>query len=175
MTIHQEEMVTFSVRQLALMFGKSEQTVRRWKDEGKLQDGLSNDKKKEHSGALVFSLSAVQDFIQHNPRVMNHAKPEFIQEFLGPDGMKLLRHRKSFFRFTTDAPAVYSADGTTGQGKSRYVLNLISSREEQLTGRLGELSKELEHVQEEKTLCKESDYLLAVSYTHLTLPTMAVV
>lgn len=84
--------MTFSVRQLALMFGRSEQTVRRWKDQGQIRAGLPGVEDSALSGgALVFTLEAVQDFLRQNPRVMNTAKREFITEFMGEDGVAILR------------------------------------------------------------------------------------
>lgn len=71
---HREDHMTFSVRRLAQMFGRSEQTVRRWKDQGKLAAGLEGEESSP-GGALVFTLEAVRDFVRRNPSVMDRAEP----------------------------------------------------------------------------------------------------
>lgn len=65
--------MTFSVKQLAQMLGRSEQTVRRWKDQGKLTacDG-------EEGGGLAFTESAVRELLNRNPRLLDKATPELV-------------------------------------------------------------------------------------------------
>ena len=65
--------MTFSVKQLSQMLGRSEQTVRRWKDQGKLAacDG-------EEGGGLAFTESAVRELLNRNPRLLDKATPELV-------------------------------------------------------------------------------------------------
>lgn len=72
----------FTVKQLSELFGKSEDTIRRWKNEG---IGKGEDNVKLHaveqaepdgrrgSRHLCFSRSAVRDFVQANPFLMDDA------------------------------------------------------------------------------------------------------
>lgn len=75
---------TLSVRQLANLVGRSEQTVRRWHDQGKLVAGLPADaedaarQEAESPGGLVFTIDAVREFVQKNPRILDRAKPELV-------------------------------------------------------------------------------------------------
>jgi len=78
---------TLSVRQLANLIGRSEQTVRRWNDQGKLIAGLpagmEGSQPRESGGGLVFTVDAVREFVQKNPRLLDKAKPELIELLSG--------------------------------------------------------------------------------------------
>ena len=65
--MEQQNELTFSVRQLAVLFGRTEQTIRRWKDQGKLQAASDTD------GTLVFTLDAVRELVRKNPRLLDKA------------------------------------------------------------------------------------------------------
>lgn len=65
--------MTFSVKQLAQMLGRSEQTVRRWKDQGKLVASEGGE-----GGGLAFTESAVRDLLNKNPRLLDRATPELV-------------------------------------------------------------------------------------------------
>lgn len=65
--------MTFSVKQLAQMLRRSEQTVRRWKDQGKLIACEGGE-----GGGLAFTESAVRDLLQMNPRLLDKATPQLV-------------------------------------------------------------------------------------------------
>lgn len=177
-----EELVTFSVRQLALMFGKSEQSVRRWKDEGKLKAGLPGEEESEAPGGpLVFTLEAVQDFVRRNPRVMNHAKREFITEHLGEDGEAILRQvapRRAAAAVAGTAATVAGAlfgsvgmlaggaaalaSGAAIVGKRNYVEQLLQSRKGELKRLLDQFEEERGQILREKDRHSGSEYLTAL-------------
>ena len=82
----EENVKTLSVRQLATLFDRSEQTVRRWKDKGingvRLQSGVDqwqNDSTAEdeaRGGSLVFTVESVRAFVERNPGLLDKAAPE---------------------------------------------------------------------------------------------------
>lgn len=177
-----EELITFSVRQLALMFGKSEQSVRRWKDEGKLKAGLPGDEDGDSSGGpLVFTLESVQDFVRRNPRVMNHAKREFITEYLGEEGEAVLRQvapRRTAAAVAGTAATVAGTlfgsvgllaggvaaltSGVIGAGKDDYMRQLLTSRKGELEQLLDQFEKEQTQILREKEAHSDSEYLTAL-------------
>lgn len=69
---------TLSVRQLARLIGRSEQTVRRWNEQGKLKADDTDD-----GVGLVFTVDAVREFVRKNPRLLDKAKPELIEMLNG--------------------------------------------------------------------------------------------
>lgn len=82
-------LTSFTVKQLSELFGKSEDTIRRWKNEGvgKGEDNIKlraveNEDEFGHrtSRHLVFTRSAVRDFVQANPFLMDDA-PQ-LREFM---------------------------------------------------------------------------------------------
>lgn len=177
-----EEQITFSVRQLALMFGKSEQSVRRWKDEGKLKAGLPGEENGGSCGGpLVFTLESVQDFVRRNPRVMNHVKREFVAEFLGEDGEALLRQfpaRKTAAAVAGTAATVAGAligsvgllaggaaalaSGVMGTGTDDYVRQLLHARKGELKQLLDRFEAERAQILREKEVHSGSEYLTSL-------------
>ena len=82
-------LAAFTVKQLSELFGKSEDTIRRWKNEGvgkgednvKLRAVENEDEfGRRTSRHLVFTRSAVRDFVQANPFLMDDA-PQ-LREFM---------------------------------------------------------------------------------------------
>lgn len=80
--MEQQNELTFSVRQLAVLFGRTEQTIRRWKDQGKLQAASDTD------GTLVFTLDAVRELVRKNPRLLDKAAPQ-LREMLYGDASEI--------------------------------------------------------------------------------------
>ena len=80
--MEQQNELTFSVRQLAVLFGRTEQTIRRWKDQGKLQAVSDTD------GTLAFTLDAVRELVRKNPRLLDKAAPQ-LREMLYGDASEI--------------------------------------------------------------------------------------
>lgn len=108
------KLTSFTVKQLSELFGKSEDTIRRWKNEGvgkgednvKLQAVEKEDASgRRNSRHLVFTKSAVRDFVQANPYLMDNAPQlrEFMEErskkprvFALPDSIESARGKTAW-------------------------------------------------------------------------------
>lgn len=170
MKLGNENVKTFSVRQLANLFGRSEQTIRRWKDKGingvKLADGFGWEENEGpdgedeggRAGSLVFTVDAVREFVDANPSLMDGAAPELELLLYGrKSGLVFSKRGKKSFSMglvSVDSeqhrPFMRTA-GMTGAGKSNYIYQLLLSREQEVRQSIEALQLELEQIQSEKT------------------------
>lgn len=163
----EQDVRTMSVRQLATLFDRSDQTVRRWKDKGingvRLQSGDEDGEEETRGGTLVFTVDAVRAFVDKNPNLLDKAAPElelilygrkrgiFSRRKTGRDLLDLTEQEDE----TPDGAPVLDAPPV---GRSRaivaddgdYMLRLLEKREEEIREEICLLNRELEQIEKQK-------------------------
>jgi len=172
----EENVKTLSVRQLATLFDRSEQTVRRWKDKGingvRLQSGVDqwqNDSTAEdeaRGGSLVFTVESVRAFVERNPGLLDKAAPELDLILYGKK-RGIFSRKRMIREISADTMLDCDADETGEQtqlsdavpgmgsraivsGDNDYVLQLLRRRREEVEKELNLLNQELERIDREE-------------------------
>lgn len=163
----EQDVRTMSVRQLATLFDRSEQTVRRWKDKGingvRLQSGDEDGVEEARGGTLVFTVDAVRAFVDRNPNLLDKAAPElelilygrkrgiFSRRKAGRDMPELTEQEEE----TPDSDPALNAPPVSGSraivaDDGDYMLRLLEKREEEIRQEIRLLNRELEQIEKEK-------------------------
>ena len=158
---------TYSVKQLAKLFGKSEDTIRRWKNEGigtgpdavklnAVQDGSS-------ARHLVFTEDAVREFILANPNLLDDS-PELLKllDQTEPDPTPEAEPNGILGKVAAAAGAaaaigIPAVVGVAALGVAgTYLYRLLQSRETELKNELARVQAELDQIAEEKRKLEEA-------------------
>ena len=166
-----KEVKTLSVRQLATLFDRSEQTVRRWKDKGingvRLRSGLDrweelpSDDVEARGGMLAFTVEAVREFVDRNPGLLDKAAPELELILYGKRRGLLFRKRGSAAEPELEHEETAKEDVSPIAGraivaeKDDYMLCLLERREQEILAEIELLNGELKQLrlQKKRFLC----------------------